>query len=128
MIFFKQSLGVFIIALVLFMTACTQDNNCTPPAVEQNIIGTWTVTQGTGVVEFKTNGTFTDPDDDILGGSINNDTFSVKTYSIANDTLFTKAASPTTPNMIKVNFPIEKNECDKITISISGISGVLTRQ
>ncbi len=128
---FKQSLALLMVAVALFTTACaTQDQECTPPAVEQNIIGTWTVTGGTAAVEFKANGTFDDPNDDIIGGFINSDTLDVKTYSVANDTLYTTASSSDTSssNALNAKFPIDKNECDKITLSIIGIPFILTRQ
>ena len=125
--FLKQGLVVLIVAL--FMTACTQeDSDCTPPAVEQNIVGTWTVTGGVATVEFQANGTLIDPSNDILGAVINGDTLSVKTYSVANDTLYTVAASPTTTNTMDLQFPINNNECDKITLSLIGLPVVLTRE
>lgn len=126
--FLKQGLAVLIIAL--FVTACTQeDNSCTPPAVEQNIVGTWSVTGGITTVEFQANGTLIDPSSDFIGGEINGDTLSVKTYTVANDTLYTVAASATTSNTLDAQFPITKNECDKITLSVSGLPLViLTRE
>jgi hypothetical protein len=124
--FLKQGLAVLIVAL--FITSCTEDSDCTPPSVEQNIVGTWTVTAGVATVEFEANGTLVDPSDDILGGVINGDTLSVKTYSIANDTLYTVAASATTTNTLDAQFPITKNECDKITLSVIGIPFILTRE
>jgi len=126
--FLKQGFAVLMVAVALFMTACTQDSDCTPPAVETNIVGSWTVTAGTATVEFQANGTLVDPSDDILGGVINGDSLSVKTYSISNDTLYTVAASATTTNSIDVQFPITKNECDKITLSVIGVPFVLTRE
>lgn len=127
--FLKQTTGLLTIAVALFMTACTQDNStCTPPAVEQNIVGTWTITQGTGTIEFKSNGTLVDPSDDVLGGVVNGDTLSVKTYTVANDTLSVTAASATTTNSMNADFPIVDNQCDKITISILGINAELNRQ
>ncbi|BDS13959.1 hypothetical protein AsAng_0047220 [Aureispira anguillae] len=127
--FFKQTVVLLTIAIALFMTACTQDNStCTPPAVAQNIVGTWTITGGTGTVEFKSDGTLVDPNDDVLGGYVNNDTFSVKTYVVANDTLSVTAASPTTSNSMSGDFPITDNQCDKITISVLGFNTELNRQ
>jgi hypothetical protein len=125
--FLKQ--GLVVLTAVLFLTACTQeDSDCTPPAVEQNIVGTWTVTGGVATVEFQADGTLVDPSDDVLGAVINGDTLSVKTYSVANDTLYAVAASPTTVNTIDAQFPISKNECDKITLSLIGLPVVLTRE
>jgi len=125
--FLKQGLVVLIAAL--FMVACTkEEDTCTAPSIEQNIVGSWMVTGGVATVEFQADGTLVDPSDDILGAVINGDTLSVKTYSIANDTLYTVAASPTTTNTIDAKFPINNNECDKITLSIIGLPFVLTRE
>ena len=126
--FLKQGLVILIFAL--FAIACTEeDSACTPPAVEQNIVGSWSVTGGIATVEFQANGTLIDPSSDFIGGEINGDTLSVKTYSIANDTLYTVAASATTTNTLDAKFPITKNECDKITLSVSGLPVViLTRE
>lgn len=118
----KQGLALFIIAL--FFNACTQDNNnCTPPLVEQNILGSWFISGGVSGVEFQANGTLIDPDHDLFsGGIINGDTLSVKTYSISNDTLYVVAASATSTNTRDAQFYIDHNECDKITLSILGLS------
>lgn len=126
--FLKQGLTVLVVAVALFMSSCTQDSDCTPPAVETNIVGSWTVTGSTATIEFQSDGTLVDPSDDVLGGEINGDKLTVKTYSISNDTLYTVAASPTTTNSIDAQFPITKNECDKITVSLIGIPVVFTRQ
>jgi outer membrane receptor for monomeric catechols len=125
--FLKQGLVVLIAAF--FMTACTQDDSdCTPPAVEQNIVGTWTLTGRVATVEFQTNGTLIDPSDDLIGGFTNNDTLDVKTYSISNDTLYTVAASSTTSNTLRGQYAIDKNECDKITLSVGVLPIIFTRQ
>jgi hypothetical protein len=127
--FLKQGLAVLIIATALFMTACTQeDDDCIPPAVSQNIVGTWALPGGLATVEFQSNGTLIDPSDDLIGGVINNDTLSVKTYSISNDSLFTLAASATTTNSISGSYGITKNECNEITLSAAGVPIVFTRQ
>lgn len=125
----RTTLLSFTVLFMLFLTACAPDNSsCTPPVISQNIIGTWTVTGGSGTVEFKSNGTLVDASDDLVGGEINGDVLSVKTYTIANDTLSVMAASPTTTNKLNVDFPIVDNQCNEISISIAGITGKLTRQ
>ncbi|MBL4650586.1 MAG: hypothetical protein JKY03_12720 [Aureispira sp.] len=124
--FLKQ--GLVVLMFALFITACTQDSDCTPPAVEQNIVGTWTVTGGVAAIEFQANGTLIDSSDDFIAAIFNNDTLNVKTYSISNDTLYTSAASSTSPNVINGSYAITNNECDKITVSTAGIPIVFTRQ
>lgn len=126
--FLKQGFAVLMVAVALFMTACTQDSDCTPPAVEQNIIGTWKLPAGVATVGFQADGTLVDPSNAFIEGIIGTDTLSVKTYSISNDSLFTVAASATTTNTIRGGYAITKNECDKITLSAAGIPIVFTRQ
>lgn len=129
--FFKKVILAALVSGTFFMTSCDTQNDpgsCTPPAVESNIVGTWKVQFSSGTVEFKSDGTLVDPNDDIFGASVNNDVFTEKTYNVMNDTLNVTAASPTTSNSANASFPITKNECDKITLDLLGTSVELDRQ
>lgn len=123
----KRVLFLVVIGMVFVISACSEDE-CVAPGVSENIIGNWKVTAGTGVVEFKTDGTFTDPDDDIIGGEINGEILDQKTYTATSDSLFVEAASATSSNAVSATFPVEGNECDKITVSLIGTNVELTRQ
>ncbi|MGH1337189.1 MAG: hypothetical protein ACRBFS_13780 [Aureispira sp.] len=122
---------VAVLFSVLFFTSCDKDSDCTAPALEQNIIGTWTADYepSASAFEFKSDGTLSDPSDAVLGGEINGDKLTVKTYqTIGEDSLYVKAASATTTNFLETTFPVTKNDCDKITITIATIPGSFSRQ
>lgn len=127
MTYLKNAFILFAALAVVTLSACSEDD-CTAPDVSTNIIGTWTVTGGTGTVEFKTDGTLIDADSDLIGGEINGEVLDQKSYVATNDSLFLEAASSTSANSVSATLPIEGNECDKITISIIGIQGELLRQ
>jgi hypothetical protein len=128
----KFLLSTLFFGLLVFATSCdTTTDPCVPPALQQNIVGTWKADyEPTATAfEFKTDGTLTDPDDAVLGGEINGDKLTVKTYrTIGEDSLYVRAASPTTTNAIDATFPVVSNECDKITIEIFTVQGSFTRQ
>ncbi len=123
----KKMLFLVVIGMVFVISACSEDE-CVAPGISENIIGSWKVTAGTGVVEFKTDGTFTDPDDDLIGGEINGEVLDQKTYSVTTDSLFVEAASATSSNAVSAAFPVEGNECDKITVSLIGTNVDFIRQ
>lgn len=130
----KIALAAFLFSLLFFATSCdksSDDVSCTAPALQQNIVGTWKADYEptAAAFEFKSNGTLDDPDDAILGGDINGDKLTVKTYqTIGEDSLYVKAASPTTTNFIDATFPVKENECDEITFEFFGVEGSITRQ
>jgi len=125
----KQSLILILALSTIFMASCdkTTTTPCTPPAVTSNIIGTWTTPDGE-TVEFQSNGTLVDLNDAIIGGSVNNDTFTVKTYTVTTDSLWLQAASATTTNSLAYTFPIVDNQCNEITLNIIGLNYKMTRQ
>lgn len=130
---FKITLAAFLFSLLFFATSCQKndDVSCTAPALQQNIVGTWKADyEPTATAfEFKSDGTLDDPDDAILGGEVNGDKFTVKTYqAIGEDSLYVKAASPTTTNFVETTLPVKENECNKITFEFFGIDGSITRQ
>lgn len=130
----KITLATFLFSLLFFATSCdksSDDVSCTAPALQQNIVGTWKADYEptAAAFEFRSNGTLNDPDDAIIGGSVNGDVFTVKTYqTIGEDSLYVKAASATTTNFVDVTLPVKKNECDEITFEFFGVDGSITRQ
>ncbi len=128
----KLLFAAFLFSLLFVATSCDQkEDECTVPALQQNIIGTWKADYepSSAAFEFKSDGTLTDPDDAIIGGQVNGDQFTVKTYqTIGEDSLYVKAMSATTTNFVESTLPITENECDEITISFLGIDGTISRQ
>lgn len=129
----KLSLAALLFSL-LFFTSCDKaadDATCTAPALQQNIVGTWTADYEptASAFEFKADGTLSDPSDAIIGGEVNGDKFTVKTYqTVGEDSIYVKAASATTTNSVDATLPVAKNECDKITLEFFGIQGAISRQ
>lgn len=78
--------------------ACSksQDQACVAPAVDKNIIGTWTVKAPTGSskVTFNTDGSFVDDAGILVDGEINGVKTTKRTWSIANNQLSVKASAP----------------------------------
>ena len=128
----KQSFALLAICSVLFLTACQQQSDdCTPPALEQNIVGKWNATwENNATVEFKSDGTLIDASDAIFGIEVNGVQYSVKTYEIRNNSdLYVRAEAPNDPTQnADATFPIIKNECDVITVEFLGIGADLERQ
>jgi len=123
----KKSLILVLVLSAIFIASCDKTTPCTPPSVTTNIVGSWN-TPDNESVEFQANGTLIDNNSAIIGGHVNNDTFSVKTYTITTDSLSVVAASATTTNSLSYTFPITDNKCDEITLSMLGLSYKLSRQ
>jgi len=129
---FKQSFALLAIFAVLFATSCqTTDEDCTPPALEENIKGTWTATwENNAEVEFMSNGELSDPSDAILGGEINGVQLTQKTYEVRNTSdLYVKAEAPNAPTLfLETTIPVTKNECNTLTLEFLGIGVDLKRK
>lgn len=132
MYLFKQSFALLAIFAVLFVTSCqTTDDTCTPPALEENIKGTWTaIWENNAEVKFMANGQLSDPSNAILGGEVNGVQLTVKTYEVrANNKLYVKAEAPNAPNTyLDTTIPVTKNECNTLTLEFAGIGVKLKRK
>jgi len=118
----KRSLFLMAMMGVLLISACSEDDDCTPPDVEENIVGEWSVSTTGNVVEFQADGTLIDPEDDLFGVSGDDQ----KSYVINGDEL--EVTTEFSGGSSSVTFDIEDNQCDKITISILGSNVDLNRQ
>ena len=118
----KRSLFLMAMMGVLLISACSEDDDCTPPDVEENIVGEWSVSTTGNVVEFQADGTLIDPEDDLFGVSGDDQ----KSYVINGDEL--EVTTEFSGGSSSVTFGIEDNQCDKITISILGTNVDLNRQ
>ena len=127
----QQSFALLAICSVLFFTACDQQDNCTAPALEENIKGTWSATwENNATVEFKADGTFSDPSEALISGEINGVQLTAKTYEIrTGDELYLKAADPNNSAIsVTATLSVSKNECNTIGIELLGVTADLTRQ
>lgn len=111
---------------LIYSCSSDDDSSCTAPGVAENIIGMWKITGGAGTIEFKTDGTYTDPEGDLV--DIDGEDLANKTYTATNDTLSVTAADTSGFTFISAAFPITKNECNKISIEIFAIEVDLSRQ
>lgn len=128
---FKNFFLLLLTVSAVSFTSCTkEDSDCTAPAVETNIVGTWTVEMGDGgTAEFKSDGTLVDPTGEIFEVEVNGVNYSEKTYTVANDTLSIVAKDPNSTNSGNASFAIKENECNKITLDSGlGIDFVLNRE
>ncbi|MEN0005698.1 MAG: hypothetical protein AAF798_16230 [Bacteroidota bacterium] len=117
------------LGLVLFTTSCDNDDDCTAPALEENIVGTWSIPlSGDGTIEFQADGTLLDPDDLLYGVEVNGIVYSQKSYSISGTTLSVTAEAPGGAGSSSADFEVVSNECDVITISILTLDVDMNRQ
>lgn len=132
MYLFKQSFAFLAIFAFLLVASCQKtDDNCTPPALEENIKGTWTATwENSAEVGFMANGQLSDPSDAIFGGEVNGVRLTVKTYEVRPDNkLYVKAEAPNAPNTyLDATIPVTKNECNTLTLEFAGIGAKLKRK
>jgi hypothetical protein len=121
---FSFLFAVVAISGLLFTTSCSEDE-CTPPALAENIVGTWTLTGST--VEFQADGTIIDPDDAVIGGEINGTVLDQKSYTIIDDmTISVRAESGSL--FVESEFDITDSQCDAITLSVFGFDVTMNRQ
>ena len=70
-----------------------------------------------------------DPSNAIIGGELNGVQLTVKTYqTIGEDSLYVKAAAATSALFLETTFPVTKNDCDQITITVLSLPGNFSRQ
>jgi hypothetical protein len=126
----KNVLFLGLMMTLFVLSSCTTEDDCTAPAVESNIVGTWSFIGTSNTFEFFANGTLEDPSDEVFSFEFNGVKYTEKTYSInsTSDTLTVVATEPNTSNSADAKFPIVKNECNTITLSVASISAPMQRQ
>ena len=124
MLILKKSLLFLMLFGLLSITACSDDDDdCTAPALEENIVGSWEVSTG-GTATFKADGTFEDTDDALLGFPDVED--EDKTYVVSGTTVeLTSAAAGTS---ISTELEVTNNQCDRIEATAFGVPITLERQ
>ena len=128
----KQSFALLAIFTILLATSCqTPDSTCTPPALEENIKGTWIATWENNVeVEFMANGALKDPSDAIFSAEVNGVQYTNKTYEVrTNSDLYVRVEDPNdATNFAETTIPVTKNECNTLTLEFLGIGVDLQRK
>ncbi|MEM6380050.1 MAG: hypothetical protein AAF705_17785 [Bacteroidota bacterium] len=117
-----------LVGLILFATGCSEED-CIPPGLAANIVGSWTESFTNETVEFAADGTFTDPNDALISGEINGIVLNIKTYTVSGDTLITLTAAEAGGQFLSSDFEVANNACDEIMLSepFFNISTTLTR-
>lgn len=123
---FIRLTGLFLLTLNAFLLTSCGDDDCTPPSVSENIVGTWTVLGST--VEFQADGTLIDPDDAIIGVEINGVVYDQKTYVATDSNLEVTAMPSNGSGSSSADFEIAGNECNKITLNVFGVDFAMSRQ
>ncbi len=118
-------LGAILVAGLL-LVACNKDEDC--DNLESNIIGVWELSFDDSVVEFKSDGTFVDGSDSLLGGEINGSQLTQKTYAIEGMDLKLRAEEAGGGQFLSSTFSVTESSCDEITISLIGIPVKLKRK
>ena len=120
--------GLFLLAAftIISFTSCSKDDDCTAPAIAVNIIGTWDAVLGSGEVEFKTDGTYVDDDEALLGVEVNGIVYDQRTYAISGDTLTLTVADPNGGGESSAEFEVTQNECDEIKLEVDAFGIVIT--
>lgn len=127
-------LWVFFSATITLLTACSSDDdNCTPPTVPTNIIGTWNILiKGLGVSEsgsgtFNADGTFsTVPEDLIIEGELNGKLLPVKKYTADSSSVTFKAVAVDNSASIGNTVDVKSNACNKIVFDVFGGLATMT--
>ena len=124
----KQRIHLLFLLVLCMACSKTQDQACVAPAVDKNIIGTWTVKvpTGSGKVTFNADGTFVDDAGILVDGEINGVKATKKTWSVANNELTVKASAPGNGS-IGFILNILDNQCSKITLDYVFAKVDLTR-
>ncbi|MEM1322712.1 MAG: hypothetical protein AAGG75_20775 [Bacteroidota bacterium] len=122
----KQLFLIPLALIVLLLSSCG-DDDCAAPTLSDNIVGEWSVQLG-GDVEFKANGELVDLDGSLIEGEINGVPLAQKTYQVMGDTLLSLTASDGGVNALGVDFDVDDNQCNEITLSILGIPLKMTRK
>jgi hypothetical protein len=118
----KSFIPAIIVYFFLFNSCAKDDDSCTPPAFNENIIATWNISytilsstqSGTGT--FNSDGTFTTSPSNLIVGSDGDE----KTYTISGDNIIFKSKSGGVTNSI--DGTLKSNECNRIEIQPTSFS------
>ncbi|MFK7787481.1 MAG: hypothetical protein AB8B56_20320 [Crocinitomicaceae bacterium] len=119
------TLTSFVFLFLLIGTSCKKDS-CTPPDVTQNIIGTWKAKNTENLIEFKTDGTYTDDNEYLLGFSSGGVNYSDRTYAISGDSLHLTVSDPNGSGFASSSYLIEANKCEEIIVSTNLLISITT--
>ena len=122
-----KALVLCTLSCTLSFIACSNDKStCTAPAIEENIIGKWEMSNGKEV-EFLADGTLIDEEDALIGlGAL--PFYDQKSYEVNNINLIVKTTDSGGNNISSHQYEMESNECNEIIISFLRVESILTRK
>ena len=121
--------AVFVLSsLLIFTTSCNKDNDMNCDVLSENIVGVWEMSFDGSIVEFRSDGTFIDDNESLIGGEVNGTSLSEKTYSIEGMELNLRVEDPGSGQFLSTSLDVSDSECDKITLSFLGIPVTMNRQ
>lgn len=101
---------------LILMGSCKKDD-CSPPYVGENIVGTWKVNGSSDTVVFLEDGTLLDPKDALISGEVNGMVLDQKSWSIVpGDYLLLRAENMN--SVIESEFEIVNHECNRIDLEV----------
>jgi hypothetical protein len=109
---------VLAVGIAVIYSSCSKESkeSCTPPVIKENIIGSWrSVTVG-GEVEFKSDGTYVDDDEMLLGVEVNGLKYDQRTYKVNGDVLTLKVSPKTTNDSAVFEYDVVENKCNQIKL------------
>ncbi|MEP7197430.1 MAG: hypothetical protein ABI851_12990 [Saprospiraceae bacterium] len=112
----------------MIILSCSKED-CTPSSINENVIGNWSIKTSafgfseSGTGSFNSDGSFnTVPDDLLISATINGTKLTKMTYKILDSTLVLKVSDPNNSNTSSsLSLDLTKNECDRISFSLSGL-------
>lgn len=117
---------ISVLLSMILMGSCKKDD-CSPPYIGENIVGTWRVNGSSDTVVFMEDGTLLDPKDALISGEVNGMVLDKKTWSIVpGDYLLLRAENMS--SVIESEFEIVDERCDRIDLEIFFVSIRLDRK
>jgi len=114
---FKNTVFLLATFSIMGLSSCKKED-CSPPPLTENIIGTWRSYLTGSAVQFKTDGTYDDADDALFGVVINGEIYNYRTYVISGNTLLLTVAPSDSVIGSSAEFEVTQNECDEIKLSV----------
>ena len=109
----KQLLFVLSISFIIFSCSDSEDD-CVPPELSENIIGKFQPEGETDLIEFKSDGTFIDPNGAFASVNINGVEYDQKTWALSGQTLTITLKPSAGLGESTLDFEIIQNKCDRI--------------
>jgi hypothetical protein len=121
--------STFCLVLTLAFSNCKKDEVvCIPPALKANLVGKWTASasflgqSSSAEVEFRADGTMSDPDDFFIGGELNGQPSTEKTFEVAADQKAVTFKAASDSGWLSTDYEVKTVACDKVVLSFAGLA------